>query len=401
MEIRLQSLHDGARFTILDLGSDRLKCATFKFTNSGELDLVGAAEVPTVGIRGGAVINIEKAKRSITDVLEAAERVSDEAIDGVYVITSDTSIAGRHYGEKIEIKDKKISVADVELIKKKIADRVSTPIIHMSQQECFIDGVQSVSNPVGMYGRCLSASFYVVSGIKTMMLNLENLISQCNLRFLGCSFAPYSGGYSVLSNDEKEVGALVVDMGAVSTTSAVFKDGRVCHVAGVPIGGSHVSKDIAFGLNIGVSSADLLKKDRAALFLDKNNENNRVDLSLFSDVSHLKEISMREIADMVIPRLEETFELLNEKVKDVNFSTVVLTGGGSKIGNIKHIAEKVFSKKVRTHGNTKARNTHYGPEYSAIFGLATMILDLRKEALEKKSVGYIRRILNAVYIKGD
>lgn len=401
MEIRPQSLRGRTHFTILDLGSDKLKCASFKFTNSGEFDLVASAEVVTAGVRGGAVVNIERAKSSIGDVLEATEKISDESIDELYVITSDNTVTGRYYREKIEVNDRKVSIADVEFLRKNIAGKVSSPIVHMSQQECYIDGVQSVSNPVGMYGNSLGALFYVVSGIKTMMLNLENLISQCNLGFLGCAFAPYISGYSVLSSDEKDIGALVVDMGAASTTAAIFKDGRVCDIAAVPIGGLHVSKDIAFGLNIGLSSAELLKKDRSALFLDKNNEANRVDLSLFSDVSNLKDISIREIADMVVPRLEEIFELLIEKLEDINFSTVVLTGGGSRIGHIKHVAERIFLKKVRTQGNIKVRNMHYGPEYSAIFGLATLLLGFHRESLEKKSVSYIRKILNAVSMRTE
>ncbi|AHX11351.1 cell division protein FtsA [Neorickettsia helminthoeca str. Oregon] len=399
MEIRPQSLRDKAHVTILDLGSDKLRCMNFNLINSSELEVTGFAEVPAVGIKGGIAINIEKAKRSLLGVIEATEKVSDEGIEDIYIIISDPSITGKQYRAKLEVDNKKISEVDAELLRKKVAEKISTPIIHMVQQECLIDGVQEVSNPIGMYGKSLSASFYVITGIRTMMLNLENLISQCNLRFAGCAFSPYVSGYSVLSEDEREVGAIIVEMGAASTSMAVFKSGKVQFISSIPVGGSHVSKDIAFGLNVGISIAESLKKDCAHLLLDRNSESNRIDISGYSDLVHQQDVSIREIADMAVPRLEEIFEMAHEKVKDSNFSTVVLTGGGSKITQIRRIAEKIFMKKVRVQGDFRVRDVVYGSEYSSVFGLAAILRDFRKESMQKKPIGYIRRILEAVSIR--
>lgn len=399
MEINSNTSFDKKNITIIDVGSDKLKCINFNISRNGDIVILAKAEYYSDGIRGGNVLNVDSAKRAINSVTETTETLSEQIVDEIFINIADCGMKSQHYRAKIETNNRKITVADIVALQKQVTDKLDSQVIHAILLDCHIDGIQEVSNPVGMYGKTVNSSFNIVTLYKTLILNLENTIAQCNLKLKGCVVSAYSAGYLALSKDEKEFGSAVIDIGAYYTSVGIFKKGKFISAFNIPVGGAHISKDLACGLNVGFAIAEKIKKTCANFILDSKGDE-KIDLSTISNGTVVSEVNFSDIADIIKPRLEEIFEMIQAKITNYRISRAVITGGGGKIFGIEKIATEILSVKTRAQDNFTINDVLYTTEYTSLIGLMKIIQDVYAQKNdERSSTGYFSKLLKAFSLK--
>lgn len=396
MEINSTTLTNRKSFAVLDIGSSKLKCISFSLNKNNDITILAKSEQSSNGIKGGSLLNVTKARETINQIIETVEKNSEENIDEIFVNFSDCGMQAKVFRAKIDINNKKVTENEILLLKKQVYAKLELPVIHIIPIDYHIDGVQEVSNPIGMYGKTLSASFQVITAFKTLLLNLENCLAQCSLKLKGCSVSAYTAALACLSPDDKELGTAVIDIGGYYTAIGIFQQGSFIYAFSLPIGGIHISRDIACGLNINFAAAEQVKKTYSNILLESDAKV-KIDLSAISESVSVKEVGASDIMDISKPRIEEILEMIEEKIKGYNLSQVILTGGGSKIANIEKLAAETFKLPVRLKDVYQFHNYNCGPEYSAAIGLLKLLQEgCRENNANNSGKSYFSKIMKVL-----
>lgn len=338
----------------IDIGTSKVVTLVGEMSSDGKLNIIGFGSHPSQGLKRGVVVNIESTVNSIQRSVEDAELMA-----GCEIYSAYTGIAGSHIRSInshgiVAIRDHEVSQNDVERVidaAKAIAIPADQKILHVLPQEFIIDNQDSIREPIGMSGVRLEAKVHIVTGAVSAAQNIVKCMKRCGLATSDIVLEQFASSQSILSEDEKELGVCMIDIGGGTSDIAIFTDGAIRHTAVIPIAGDQVTNDIAIALRTPMRNAEDIKIKYGCALQDLVDTNQMIDIPMIGDRVG-RRLPQRALAEVVEARYEELFNLaLNElqrsRLEDFIAAGIVLTGGASKITGAQELAERVFKMPVR------------------------------------------------------
>lgn len=342
--------------TGLDIGTSKIVALVGEVTADGTIELIGIGRHPSRGLKRGVVVDIEATVNSIQRAVQEAELMAGCEVRTVY-----TGIAGSHIRSLnshgiVAIRDQEVSQADVERVidaAKAVAIPADQKILHILPQEFIIDNQGSIREPVGMAGVRLEARVHIVTGSVSAAQNIAKCVRRCGLEVRDIILEQLASSHAVLTEDEKELGVCLVDIGGGTTDIAIFYEGAIQYTAVIPIAGDQVTNDIAMALRTPTKSAETIKLSYGCAMSELANDNQMIEVLSVNERLDRK-ISTKALADVVSARYEELFSLVRNELRRSGFEDlvaagIVLTGGASKVNGAIELAEMCFEMPVR-HG---------------------------------------------------
>ncbi|XGA08189.1 MAG: cell division protein FtsA [Wolbachia endosymbiont of Xenopsylla cheopis] len=360
-------------FAALDIGTTKVVCLIVK--TNGSKKVVGVGYNAAEGINGGVITNIKHASRSILSAITMAKQVSKiEMVDQAYVNISGCNISSFELTNEVISDRHKISDADVANVISQTYEKYDEDdvVIHNIPIRYSLDDMYNINELYGLYGGKLRADMHVVTASRPALLNIENCLVNCGVKIAGYTASSYASGLSCLSTEEKELGAAIIDIGGGYTSIGFFEKGKFVHADFIPIGGIHITRDIAYGLCVSINEAERIK-----LLSGKAISSNDIDLS--DDGSLSTQIAESEI--IIKPRLEEILEILDDKLGKKNnlIRKVVITGGSSQLSSIAETANYILNRPIRIAMPFSIDGVSDNPEFSAAIGMIPLISENQKD----------------------
>ena len=338
----------------LDIGTSKVVAIVGEVKVDGEIEIVGLGSHPSRGLKRGVVVNIESTVQSIQRAVEEAELMAGCEIHSVYAGIAGSHISSLNSHGIVAIRDKEVSQSDVERVidaARAVAIPADQKILHILPQEFIIDDQDGIREPVGMSGVRLEARVHMVTGAVSAAQNIIKCVGRCGLDVDDLILEQLSSSYAVLSDDEKELGVCLVDIGGGTTDIAVFTEGAIRHTAVIPIAGDQVTNDIAVALRTPTQHAEEIKIKYACALTQLAGSDETIEVPSIGD-RPARRLSRQTLAEVVEPRYEELLTLIQAELRRSGFEDliaggVVLTGGSSKMEGLIELAEEVFHMPVR------------------------------------------------------
>jgi cell division protein FtsA len=365
----------------LEIGTAKICVVVGEQTTDGAPNIIGIGQSRSRGVRKGEIINTEQVEEDLRAAMSEAEQMADVEIRSVYLGVSGGHIRGfNNRGMHTVVSaDREITEDDVQDVIKN-AKAINLPaentVIHAVRQHFFVDGHDGVTNPVGMLGQRLEVDMHVIHGNANRLQNAIRLVRGTQLEVDEIVFNGIASSLALLSNDQKELGALVIDIGGGTTEFVVYSDGAIRHTGVLAVAGDHVSNDLAYGLKVPLSRAEKLKLEHGNATVVEASKNSTITITNELGLA-LKSINTGHLQRIISLRLEEIFQLIAQELEQAGLSDylragVFLCGGGSRVPGIVALAENVFQMNV-TLGKANAisglTTALDQPEFAAAIGL--------------------------------
>ncbi len=332
----------------LDIGTTKVCAVVGEVTHDG-VDIIGIGSHPSRGLRKGVIVNIEATIESIKKAIEEAELMAGCDILSVYAAISGSHIKGINSHSIVSVKNKLITDRDIERVIDGASAVVMTmdrEIIHVIPQEFIVDDQDGIKEPLGMAGSKFESNVHIVTASVSCIQNIIKCATRCGINVNDVVLSPLSSSYASLSEDEKELGVIVLDMGGGTTDILIYVNGSVVHTASIPLGGNHITNDIAIGLRTPALEAEKIKQKYGCSLSGLINKTDTIDVpSVGGRKSRV--LSRQILAEIIEPRVEEIFELVRQEImhsgyEDSIASGVVLTGGVANMDGTAELAEQIF-----------------------------------------------------------
>jgi len=362
----------------LDIGTTKICAIVGEVTDEG-IDIIGIGTHPSKGLRKGVVVNIDATVASIKRAIEEAEHMGGCEITTVY-----TGIAGGHIKAfpshgVVAIKDKEVKPTDVERVidqAKAVAIPLDREVIHVLPQEFIVDDQDGVKEPVGMSGVRLEAKALIVTGAVSSAQNIIKCAQRTGLNVSDIVLQPLASSLAVLSEDEKELGACLVDIGGGTTDIAIFSNGAIAHTSVLSLGGNHLTNDIAVGLRTPTHEAERIKKSYGCAMAAQVDKSETIEVPSVGG-GQPRVLSRQILAEIIEPRVEEIFMLVQHEIQKCGMeellaSGVVITGGSTLLAGMPEMAEEVLGMPVRRgvpRGIGGLVDVVKGPQFATAVGL--------------------------------
>ncbi len=372
----------------VDIGTTKIVVVVGEKMPDGKLNIIGIEKVPSTGVKRGVVLNIEETVNAIKDVIFNIESKFDVKLDDVYV-----GIAGQHIkslqnkGYRYIETNHEITQYDVDQLYKdnfKIPLEAGENILHVIPQDYVVDNEAGVRNPIGMSGRRLEGNYHIVLGRVASVNNIEKCINRVGLKMNDLVLEPIASARAVLTEEEKEAGVVLVDIGGGTTDVAVYSDGLIQHTAVIPFGGNVVTSDIKEGCAVLYKQAEALKVQFGSALGDMEREDMVVTIPGIEGWEP-KEISFKSLAYIIQARMEEIIDYVMQQIEasrmyDKLGAGIVLTGGGSLLKNLAHLVKYRTGLEVRLGIPNKFVDTNSDkltekPMFSTSIGLLLSAID--------------------------
>ncbi len=340
----------------LDIGTSKVVALIGEVAVDGSIEIIGIGRHPSRGLKRGVVVDIEATVNSIQRAVQEAELMAGCEVRTVY-----TGIAGSHIRSLnshgiVAIRDQEVSQVDVERVidaAKAVVIPADQKILHILPQEFIIDNQGSIREPVGMAGVRLEARVHIVTGAVSAAQNIAKCVRRCGLEVSDIILEQLASSHAVLTDDEKELGVCLIDIGGGTTDIAIFSEGAIQYTSVIPIAGDQVTNDIAMALRTPTKSAEAIKLNYGCAMSELANVNQMIDVLSVNERPGRK-ISARALSDVVSARYEELFTLVKNELRRSGFEDliaagIVLTGGASNVNGAIELAEMCFEMPVR-HG---------------------------------------------------
>ena len=338
----------------LDIGTTKICCIIGEIIDDEKIDIIGLGQYPSRGLRKGVVVNIDSTVESIKNAVEEAELMAGCEIDSVYV-----GIAGGHINSLnshgiIAVKGKEISEKDMERVieaAKAIAIPLDREVIHVLPQEYIVDNQDGIKTPLGMAGVRLEAKVHIVTAAVTSAQNIVKCVNKAGLTVSDIALEQLASSESVLSQDEKELGVAMIDIGGGTSDLAIFYQGSIKHTAVLTIAGAQMTNDIAIGLRTPNSEAEKIKHSFGCAYSNLIEEGENIEVPSVGG-REARTVSRQILGEIIEARTREMFELLDQKINESGYREIisfgiVLTGGASSMQGMAELAEDVFQSPVR------------------------------------------------------
>ena len=395
------------RIVGLDIGTNKVAAIVAEVNNDSELEIIGIGTHHSRGLKKGVVVNIESTVQSIQRAIEEAELMAGCSIDAVYAGIAGSHIRSLNSHGIVAIRDREVYSQDVERVidaAQAMAIPADQKILHVLPQEYVIDSQEGVKEPLGMSGVRLEAKVHMVTCAVNASQNIEKCIERCGLQVNDVILEQLASSYSILTEDERDLGVCLVDIGGGTTDIAVFTGGAIRHTAVIPIAGDQVTNDIAMALRTPTQNAEDLKIKYACALTQLARADEVIKVPGVGDKPD-RELSRQSLAEVVEPRYDELFTLIQAELRRSGFEDllaagIVLTGGAAKMEGVIDLAEEVFHMPVSLgvpRNVAGLKDIVRNPIYATGVGLLQYGLEREKELPNKRAAnkgGVFARIKN-------
>jgi cell division protein FtsA len=414
----------GSVIAALDIGSAKISCLIAEVVppkhrgSDGEerngLRILGLGHHLSRGVRGGAIVNVDEAERAIRLAVDAAERMAQRSISEVYVNVSGGRPQSRCYTGSENTQTGQVSPRDLERVLNSVLAQVDPGrrnILHLTPVQYHLDDAKGVKAPLGMCGESLGLELSVVTVEPAHLGNLTLAIERAHLTPAGFVMAPYAAARAVLAEDERELGVTLIDMGGATTSFAIFHEGNLVHADVVPLGGQHITNDIARGLSTTIAHAERMKTLWGSAIASQIDEREMIAVPLLGErgVDTVQKVPKSMLTGIIRPRVEEIFEMVRDRLEHCGSAALagrraVLTGGASQLDGVRDVAAQWLDRQVRlgvpaaVPGMPEAAHT---PGFAVCAGLLAYALkpdthhalpQEKARAIETAQLSYVRKM---------
>jgi len=412
------------RRAALDIGSTKISCliaeavpAKHRTSDSEDkftLKVLGVGYQLSRGIRGGAIVSMDDAERAIRLTVDAAERMAQRTITEVYVNVSGGRPQSQRYIGSVGTQTGQVMQRDMDRALDAALDQVDPGrrrLMHITPLQYHLDDASGIKDPTGLFGDNLALDLSVVTVEGPHIKNLIMAVERAHLSVAGFVMAPYAAARAVLAEDEKQLGVTVVDMGGSTTSFAVFHENHLVMADVVPLGGQHITNDIARGLSTTIAHAERMKTLWGSALASTVDEREMISVPLLGErgVDTVQQVPKSMLTGIIRPRLEETFEMLRDKLEKSGAAhlagrRLVITGGASQLNGVREVAAQWLDRQVRmgspAHVQGMPESAH-SPGFAVCAGLLNYALKpdthyalpkSKAEAVERAQTGYVRRM---------
>ena len=386
----------------LDIGTTKICCVVGE-TSGGEVNIIGIGTHPSIGLRKGVVVNIESTVESIKKAVEEAELMAGCEISSVYAGIAGGHITGFNSRGIVAIKGQEITAQDVERVidaARAVAIPMDREVIHVLPQEYIVDDQAGIQNPVGMAGVRLEAKIHIVTGAVTSAHNIVKCANRAGLDVCDIVLESLASGEAVLTDEEKQLGTALIDLGGGTSDLAIFSAKNIRHTFVLALGGDNLTNDIAIGLRAPLAEAEKIKKKYGSCLASSISPEESIEVPGMAGRKSRK-LPRQILGEILEPRMEEIFTLINREVyragmENMIASGIVVTGGTSLLEGVTEIAEAVFGLPVRLgkpRGITGLTDVVNNPMYAT--GVGLVLYGARKQPTRKFRIRD-RNIFNSI-----
>ena len=386
---------------VLDIGTSKIACFIAHADSAGEIKIVGIGHQLSKGIRSGIITDFAEAEASIVAAVHAAEQMAGETVENVMVSLSGGNLTSRNVTVEMTMLGEEVSDRDILDIIEQGRNSVAhseSDIIHCIPVSYYLDGARGISDPRKMFGKKLGADLHIITGLPSVTRNLAHCVGRCHLNVEEYIASPYASALSCLEEDEKQLGVTLIDMGGGVTSFSVFVGGRNVYTDAIPIGGMHVTNDIARGLSTSLTHAERLKTLHGSAIATASDDQVMVDVPPLGEEESddMNTLPRSMLVGVIRPRIEEIFEMIRSKIEMAGASQmagkrVVLTGGASQLLGVREMASTLLGKQVRLgkpHMLPGLAESMSGPAFSAAVGMVEYVV---KKPMEEQMFDAHRR----------
>lgn len=379
----------------LDIGTTKICAIVAEITDSGEMNVIGVGSAPSRGMKKGVVVDIESTVESIKKAVEEAELMAAVQINSVY-----TGIAGSHISAEnckgvVALKKAEVTREDIHRAIESARTLAVIPhdrrILHVLPREYMVDGQDGVREPLGLSGNRLEVNVHVITGAVTSAQNIIKSVNRAGLDVVDIILQPLASSEAVLSQEERDLGVVMIDLGGGTTDLAIFLDGSIRHSAVLPIGGQNLTKDLAIGLLTSQTEAEKIKTQYGIARTELLMDHQTIDVPSVGE-RPARTFSRRDVAEILEPRVEEMFDLVRREIIRAGYEGMlgagtVITGGTSLLEGMPDVAERVLNLPARRgtpSGVGGLRDIVSNPGHATGVGL---LLHARRHADEMETAG--------------
>jgi len=379
----------------LDIGTTKICAIVAEVTEEGTVNVVGVGSSPSRGLRKGVVVNIESTVESIKKAVEEAELMAAVQINSVYTGIAGSHISGENSRGVVALKKQEVTRVDVQRAVDTARSVAVLPsdrrILHVLPREFMVDDQDGIREPLGMSGSRLEVDVHIITGAVTSAQNIIKSVNRAGLDVVDMVLQPLASSEAVLTPEERELGVAMVDLGGGTTDLAIFAEGSIRHTAVLPIGGQHLTTDLAIGLRTPQGEAERLKIRKGVALAELAKDDEMVEVPGVGD-RPARTLCRKLVAEIIEPRVEEVFDLVRREIMRTGYegilaAGVVITGGTSMLEGMLEAAERVLDLPVRRgvpNGVGGLRDIVSNPMYATGVGL---ILLARHHAGELELTG--------------
>jgi cell division protein FtsA len=380
----------------LDIGTSKIVAIAAEILPEGTLKVIGVGQHASRGLKKGVVVNIDSTMQAIQRAIEEVELMADCKINTVYSGIAGSYIKSLNSHGMVKIKESEVSQMDIDRVvetARAIALPADQQILHILTQEFIIDGQEDVREPLGMSGIRLEVRVHIVTGAIAAAQNIVKCIKRCGLEVSDLILQPLASSESVLTDDEKELGVCLVDIGGGTTDLAVFKNGAIRHTAVIPIAGDQITNDIAVALRTPTQSAEEIKVKHGCALRQLADPREVVEVPAV-DGREPRQLSCQALTEVIEDRVEEIYEFVQQELRRSGMesmiaSGIVITGGAAQMRGMVELGEEIFHTPVRLgvpRGVEGLSEVVGNPRYATGIGLLLMA----KQQVEKQMVGNLQ-----------
>jgi len=409
--------------SVLDVGTSKVVCliAELRPVQSGEAlrgrthlaRILGIGHQRSLGLKSGAVIDLEAAETAIRQAIHSAERMAGVEVKSVIVNLTGGRLGSHHFEASVPLRAGMVCSADIGRVLEVASGHTLRPgraVLHALPTGFSLDGQKNIVEPAGMIGDRLGVDLHVVTGEAAASRNLMLAVERSHLDIEAVIATPYASGLSVLADDEAEMGVVVIDMGGGTTSCGVFSGGHLVHTDAVAVGGHHITMDLARGLTTGVTAAERLKTLYGTALSSPSDERDMVAVSSVGEDDEREvsnQVPRAQLVRIIKPRVEEILELVRDRLKGAGYAAqagrrIVLTGGASQLVGLPDVSRRILQGQVRIGrplGIKGLPEAAKGPAFSAAVGLLVYPQVAHIEHFEPRSGSYFARTGTDGYVE--
>ncbi len=385
--------HRSGLIAALDIGTSKIACFIAKASADGEPEIVGIGHQLSAGVRAGNIVDMEAVEAVVRATVETAEQMAGENVRDIAVCISGGAPSSKLISFDMAIDGHEIGDADLRRALDPAWLRTHQPddrrVLHTIPVAFSIDGNRGVRDPRGMFADKLGVNMVILSAATGAMRNLDSVISRCHLDIEHHVVSSYASGLACLVDDETELGVTLIDMGGGTTTVSVFFDGEVVYSDCIPVGGAHVTNDIARGLSTPLSYAERMKTLYGSVVPSPSDDREALQVPLVGEDEHdSNQVPRSMLVGIVRPRIEEILEMVRDRLAETGFDQVagrraVLTGGASQLTGVRELTAQMLDKNVRIGRPVGIRGLAEatgGPAFAACAGLIKYVIANQAES---------------------
>lgn len=393
--------------SVLDIGSSKICCFIAEIKNHGTIEVIGIGHQASKGIKSGTVVDLKAAENAVAHAVEDAEMMAKEQLNGnpiksVFVNVSGVNTMSHQTSIDVKVAGHAVTDRDVKAAlnhSKTLVDPGREELVHVIPAEYILDKTRGIQEPRGMVGETLGVNITALTASASSLCHLSAIVGQNQLELDGFCSAPYASGLATLTDDEKQLGCTVIDMGGGTTSIGVFYGGKLIYTDSIPVGGNNVTNDIARGLTTSISDAERIKTLYGSAHSTATDDSSMIDVPPIGEDVHSQPnyIPRSLLTSIIQPRIEETFELVRERLEtsgamQVAGRRVVLTGGASQLPGLVEVSKLILDKQVRLGkpaGVSGLADATSGPAFATGAGTLLYVAEHANEMPEDDSISFL------------